>query len=530
MVGRQSHVEDTVLLSGMICCQHFLMKFVFWNCRGAGNNEFCTIVHDWRKSFNCNILAVVEPRISGVKADKIVEKLGFESSHRVEAQGMSGGLWLLWNKLKINIKILESSRHFIHGIVNEGSYEEWIFTVVYANPNAELKRQCFEKIVQLARRVSLPWMVIGDFNEVLLASEKVGGAGVDHRRIYRFAKWVQNCQLIDMGSKGPKFTWRGGVRNGGDRVYERLDRCFGNAQWRQMYQDANVIVLPRVKSDHHPILVELERKRGRVHSNDRPFQFEAAWLQHKEFAEFVNKSWETGSELPRALQNLTYRLKIWNKEVYGNIFQRKRRVLDRLGGVQKAIASRGNPSLYQLEETLETEYRQILRQEEIHWYQKSRCQWISFGDRNTSYFHTKTIIRRQRNKIKALKNEQNVWVWGEDSLKKMAREYFQKLFSFEQEEIQESRSLEGYFPEIDPNFMANLVNPVLEEEIKVAIFGMKPYKAPGPDGYQPIFYQSQWQKVGQSVCRYVRDVFAGNINIAPINQSHVVLIPKVQMP
>ena len=131
--------------------------------------------------------------------------------------------------------------------------------VVYANPNAELKRQCFEKIVQLARRVSLPWMVIGDFNEVLLASEKVGGAGVDHRRIYRFAKWVQDCQLIDMGSKDPKFTWRGGVRNGGDRVYERLDRCFSNAQWRQMYQDANVIVLPRLKSD---IILSLLNLKG----------------------------------------------------------------------------------------------------------------------------------------------------------------------------------------------------------------------------------------------------------------------------
>lgn len=109
---------------------------------------------------------------------------------------------------------------------------------------------------------------------------------MDNQRISRFAKWVQECQLIDFGSKCPRFTWRGDVRNGYGRVYERLDRCFGNAQWRQSYQDANVMVLPRVKSDHHPILVELEGQRGRLQGVERPFWFEAVWLHHSEFAEF----------------------------------------------------------------------------------------------------------------------------------------------------------------------------------------------------------------------------------------------------
>ena len=57
---------------------------------------------------------------------------------------MSGGLWLMWNNSNINVKILNSSRHFIHGSVDEGSSEAWLFTVIYANPNAILKKQCFE--------------------------------------------------------------------------------------------------------------------------------------------------------------------------------------------------------------------------------------------------------------------------------------------------------------------------------------------------------------------------------------------------
>ena len=132
------------------------MNFIFWNCRGAGNNGFCAVMHDLRRLYRYNILAVVEPRISGVKADRIVDKLNFEASFRVEAHGMSGGIWLLWNKSKVNIKILDSSRHFIHGIVNEGSMDEWVFMVVYANPNITLKNQCFEEVAQLARNIRKP--------------------------------------------------------------------------------------------------------------------------------------------------------------------------------------------------------------------------------------------------------------------------------------------------------------------------------------------------------------------------------------
>ena len=78
--------------------------------------------------------------------------------------------------------------------------------MVYVNPNITLKQQCFGKVAQLASNIRNPWMVIGDFNEILLASEKVGGTPVDYRRIARFAEWVQDCHLIDLGSKGPRFT------------------------------------------------------------------------------------------------------------------------------------------------------------------------------------------------------------------------------------------------------------------------------------------------------------------------------------
>lgn len=119
------------------------MGLMFWNCRGAGNSNFSALVHDMKKINDFDILAVVEPRVSGAIADRIIDKLKFNSSYRIEAQGRSGGIWLLWNNNKFDIKILNSSIHCIHGVVDEGKDYAWLFTVVYANHNALKKKTMF---------------------------------------------------------------------------------------------------------------------------------------------------------------------------------------------------------------------------------------------------------------------------------------------------------------------------------------------------------------------------------------------------
>lgn len=54
---------------------------------------------------------------------------------------------------------------------------------------------------------------------------------------------------------------------------------------------------------------------------------------------------------------------------------------------------------------LKSELEEVLTQEELLWQQKSIQDWIMHGDRNTSYFHQKTINRRRHNRIEAIKND-----------------------------------------------------------------------------------------------------------------------------
>lgn len=89
----------------------------------------------------------------------------------------------------------------------------------------------------------------------------------------------------------------------------------------------------------------------------------------------------------------------WNKEVFGNVFARMKQIMARLLGTQKALALSLNPFLLNLQSQLTEEYNLILQMEEEIWAMKSRTNWVILGERNTSYFHMSTLVRRSKNRI-----------------------------------------------------------------------------------------------------------------------------------
>lgn len=75
----------------------------------------------------------------------------------------------------------------------------------------------------------------------------------------------------------------------------------------------------------------------------------------------------------------------WNRNVFGNIFKRKKRLEDRIHGIQRANNYCYSRELQTLERQLTSELNDVLDQEEAFWFQKSRMDWIREGDRNTLF-------------------------------------------------------------------------------------------------------------------------------------------------
>lgn len=181
-----------------------------------------------------------------------------------------------------------------------------------------------------------------------------------------------------------------------------------------------------------------------------------------------------------------------NKEIFGDVRHRKEKLFEDLKGVHERLERDPTDELLQRETTLQKELDVVLEQEEVLWNQKSREKWIVLGDRNTNYYHTSTIVRRKRNIIEMLKDEDGRWIEQSEELEKLAIAYYKRLYSTEDISLVMEKLPQQGFTELTREEKEILDKPFLANEIETSVRSMGKFKAPGPDSFQPVFYQDSW--------------------------------------
>lgn len=185
--------------------------------------------------------------------------------------------------------------------------------------------------------------------------------------------------------------------------------------------------------------------------------------------------------------------------------------------------------LLKLKAELKKEVELVLEQINIHWFQKARDSAIYKGDRNTKYFHTSTIIRRKMNTIVGLQDLNGFWYWEQEALKQMVVSFFCDLFTNDRIPLAMNHSLTR-FPPLDDSMADRMNIPFTNTEIFKAIHQMGPLKAPGPNGFHAIFYQRNWPTVVRSVCQTTLAILNHDADPSELNETLIVLIPKVENP
>lgn len=146
---------------------------MFWNVQGAASKSFYRTFVSFCRNYNPSMVVILEPRISGLKADHFIKKSGFDRSHRVEAIGFSGGIWLLWKEI-FEVGIIMNNKQFVHfKITKNNGLLSWV-TAVYASPVPNVRRFLWNYLGQLVKSIKAPWLVGGDFNYILYTSERRG--------------------------------------------------------------------------------------------------------------------------------------------------------------------------------------------------------------------------------------------------------------------------------------------------------------------------------------------------------------------
>lgn len=142
----------------------------------------------------------------------------------------------------------------------------------------------------------------------------------------------------------------------------------------------------------------------------------------------------------------------------------------RIEGIQKHMGTFVSNGLIKLERQLREELDETLHQEEMKWFQKSKEDWISSSNLNTQFYHATTVVRRNRNKILGLKNNDEEWIQDKRQIETLIQEYYKSLYSRKVgRETAETET--GHFPRIEDEQWIVMNRKVTREEVKDAGHG-----------------------------------------------------------
>jgi len=110
--------------------------------------------------------------------------------------------------------------------------------------------------------------------------------------------------------------------------------------------------------------------------------------------------------LQKSLKHIKFILKEWNQKDFGNILEEKQSVEIKILELNKALINDGfDKAKSEQADKCHLVWKNLCKQEEIFWRQKSRIQWLKEGERNTRFFHKSTMANRAHNRISMIKDE-----------------------------------------------------------------------------------------------------------------------------
>uniref|UniRef100_A0A803NGJ4 Reverse transcriptase domain-containing protein n=1 Tax=Cannabis sativa TaxID=3483 RepID=A0A803NGJ4_CANSA len=386
-----------------------------------------------------------------------------------------------------------------------GNDPKWHFSAFYGAPAAHNRHLTWTLLQRLKDVAPLtPWLVIGDFNEILSNHNKSGGSLRNETQMDRFRSTLDICQLFEQPFTGDPFTWIKG-RHTVDTIKESL-----------IVQVMTLAALPKQQKSHR-------------------FRFEKLWLKEEEAATIIKDQWKPSPagnvlvEFNHCLQKCSDSLQEWHQRKFGNI---KKKIKNQ----QQQVASLNNQqtrtttAINELKQS-EAILDELLAQEETYWQQRSRVDWMKCGDQNTKFFHAYASSRNQHNKISKLNDANGVEVTKKEGLTDVISSYFAALFKASPVDPQALQTTLNTIPTTVTAEMNNsLTQPYTSQEVITALRLMSPDKSPGSDGMSAMFYQQYWDIVGNDVTKVVLAVLNEGYSMDSINRSLITLIPKIKLP
>ncbi|XP_026383536.1 uncharacterized protein LOC113279033 [Papaver somniferum] len=321
----------------------------------------------------------LEPIIPLVPAGILKE---YPNTHIINPIGLAGGLALSWVD-GIYFEIIQWNTNMINILVQTNSEtKKWLLTCFYGSPYPTNRKIAWDFISDIASQVemnSMPWVLLGDLNMIFSQEDKCGGLPYDKAD----SKYCQNI-LRDAVAAG---------------------------------------------SDHCPISLNLDTKFSKiVHT----FKYYDTWEKEPSCVQTIQKTWnQSGSDSPselliQNLKSLQSMLDYWKKNIFGLPSKHIKKILAQIDNLESSS------HIYKKEEKIKEklgQLEQLYATHEAIAKQQSRDNLVQLGEKNTKFFHTKTLKRRKWNNIECIRKSNNKITFKRPEIHDTLTDYFTKLFS-----------------------------------------------------------------------------------------------------
>ncbi|XP_075659089.1 uncharacterized protein LOC142628952 [Castanea sativa] len=300
------------------------MSVITWKCRGLRNPCTVNTLHKMVMEEDPTLVFLIETKFEVLEMARIKRKLERHQGLVVPSVKRAGGLALLW-KSSMKVEVQTYSPRHIDAIVTEDQCSmQWRFTGFYGHPETSMRGESWTSLEQLSGQMDLLWVIMGDFNEILHESEKVGGNKRPASQMKHFGDVINRTNLRDLGYVGSDFTW---CRHWGTPgwIRERLDRTFISTNWAACFPHARLHYVTVSTSDHCMLVLKDGQHSKQARCRPKLFKFESMWLRNSQCKDLVQDAWFRGSckDTPypfnTCMEECRESLTHWNKITFGHV-------------------------------------------------------------------------------------------------------------------------------------------------------------------------------------------------------------------
>ena len=157
--------------------------------------------------------------------------------------------------MKIKLEVGGYSRYHIDVVIDVLVDVRTRVTFVYGEARVNERYKTWDMLRGIVGANDIPWLVLGDFNEVIHAHEHNGVGSRSQAQMEAFRDALDTCSLSDIGYTGNSWTFEKKVA-GGTYTRVRLDRAVENPAWSIAFPAAVLEHKSATTSDHVPIYVQ----------------------------------------------------------------------------------------------------------------------------------------------------------------------------------------------------------------------------------------------------------------------------------